>query len=51
MKRNLLLFGLLLTIVSNIVAQEPIAMEGKEWTYRTQIPYKHDGLVTSVIEH
>ena len=31
MKRNLLLFGLLLTVASNIVAQEPIAMEGKEW--------------------
>ena len=49
MKRNLLLFGLLLTIVSNIVAQEPIAMEGKEWTYRTQIPYMHDGLVSDVL--
>ena len=33
MKRNLLLFGLLLTIASNIVAQEPIAMEGKEWLH------------------
>ena len=49
MKRNLLLFGLLLTIASNIVAQEPIAMEGKEWTYRTQIPYMHDGLVSDVL--
>ena len=34
MKRNLLLFGLLLAIAGNIAAQDPIAMDGKEWNVK-----------------
>lgn len=34
MKRNLLLFGLLLAVAGNAVAQEPIAMDGKEWNVK-----------------
>ena len=34
MKRHLLLFGLLLAIAGNTVAQEPIAMDGKEWNVK-----------------
>ena len=36
MKRNLLLLGLLLAVVGNAVAQEPIAMDGEEWNVKVR---------------
>ena len=35
MKYKALLLGMMLAIVGNIVAQNPIVLEGKEWNIRT----------------
>ena len=35
MKRKVLLISMMLAIVSNMAAQDPIALEGKEWNIRT----------------
>lgn len=42
MKRYLILLAMLLAIVSGVTAQEPIAMDGKEWNIIERIPYYID---------
>lgn len=42
MKRYLILLAMLLAIVSGVTAQEPIAMDGKEWHIREKIVHYID---------